>query len=169
MDEKVKIGRITTYHGLKGCLKMYPYFDFPERVSSLKDVFVDDNSYTIEEAKRAGTLWLVKLQGLNSRDDAELLKGKEISIPADERFPLPEGHYYVDDIVGLKVYEDTGRYLGLIREILHTGANDIYVINCPPEDVGLPKEILFPALKQLVVSVSLKEKKVVVKTPEGLY
>ncbi len=169
MTEKVKIGRITSFHGLKGNLKMYPYFDFPERIASLTDVFIDDVPYAVEEAKRAGQLWLIKLAGLDSRDAALSLKGKEVTIPAKERFTLPEGHYYVDDIVGLQVYEDTGRYLGLIREVLQTGANDIYVIDCPSEAGDLPQEILFPALKHLVAGISLKDKKVVVKTPEGLF
>ncbi len=68
----------------------------------------------------------------------------------------------------MRVFEETGRDLGRIKEVLKTGANDIYVVACPAADEGLPAEFLFPALRHLVVEISLEEKKMVVKIPEGL-
>lgn len=168
-EEKIRVGRITASHGVKGFVKMSPYFDYPERIRSLKRVFIGDTAYNLVEVKGTGPVWLVKFAGIDSREDAQPLLGKDLCIPKEERYPLPDGSYYVDDIVGLDVYEDTGRYLGRISEVLQTGANDIYVISCPSEDLGLPKQILFPALQKLVVSFCLEKRKMAVKIPEGLY
>jgi 16S rRNA processing protein RimM len=168
-EEKIKVGRITAFHGVKGFVKMSPYFDFPARIHALKRVFIGDTAYNLAEVKGTGPVWLVKFAGVDTREDAEPLMGKELSVPREERYPLPDGSYYVDDIVGLDVYEDTGRHLGRISEVLQTGANDIYVINSPGESAGLPRQILFPALQKLVVSFSLEKKKIVVRIPEGLF
>ena len=168
MAEKVSIGRIRGYHGLKGYVRMQPYFDFPGRVKALSRVYVEEALYTLEDIREAGQAWLVKFEGLNTREEAEVLQGKEVRVPQEERFPLPSGHFYVDDLVGMEVYQDTGRFLGRIKEVLKTGANDVYVIQSPPDAGELPKEILFPALKHLVVSFELQEKKAVVRIPEGL-
>jgi len=169
MPDKVSIGRIRGYHGVKGYLKMHPYFSFPGRVEALTQVFIGDIPYTLEHIAGRGGLWFLKLRGLESREQAEHLMGKEVMVPQEERFPLPPDHYYVDDLVGLHVYEESGRYLGSIREVLLTGANDVYVIATPPGTEGLPGEILFPALKSLVRSIDVKNRKAVVQIPEGLF
>ncbi len=169
MSDKVSIGRIRGFHGLKGHVKLHPYFSFPQRMESVKKVFVEGIPYTLEAASRRGEMWLVKFQGLESREDVEHLQGKEAAVPKEERFPLPQDHFYVDDLVGLSVYEESGRFLGRIKEVLQTGANDVYAIESPPEAQELPREILLPALKRLVLELSLEEKKVVVKIPEGLF
>ncbi len=168
MSGKVSIGRIRGYHGIKGHVKMQPYFSFAERMEAVEKVWVAGSPYRLESARLQGSIWVLKFWGLDSREDAEALQGKEAFVPQEERFPLPEDHYYVDDLVGLEVYEETGRFLGKIRDVLLTGANDVYVISPPPQAEGLPGEILFPALKHLVVEMNLPEGKVVVKILEGL-
>jgi 16S rRNA processing protein RimM len=169
MPDKVSIGRIRGYHGVKGYLKLHPYFRFPERAETLSQVFVGDLPYAVEHIAGRGSLWLVKFRGLENREQAAHLQGQEVMVPREERFPLPPDHFYVDDLVGLRVYEESGRYLGSIREVLLTGANDVYVIATPPGAEGLPAEILFPALKSLVRSVDLEGGKVVVQIPAGLF
>ena len=169
MEERIRIGKITSFHGVKGYVKMYPYVHQHRRVETLKHVYIEDLLCSIEDIKLSGGQWLLKLEGLDSREDAREVMGKEITIPESERFPLPDGHYYVDDMVGMAVYEAGGGFLGTITDVLTTGANDIYIISCPKDEPHLPREILFPALKHLVESISMEEKKMVVRIPEGLF
>jgi 16S rRNA processing protein RimM len=131
-DWDVAVGRILGAHGLRGLLRVLPLTDVPDRHKTLKRVLVravrtertfDIVSVTV--AKRA--LWLVRLEGIDDRTAAEGLQGATMFIREDELPPLPEGRYYVHQIIGLKVVTVGGRELGTISEVLPTGANDVYV------------------------------------------
>ncbi|HHX77584.1 MAG TPA: 16S rRNA processing protein RimM [Firmicutes bacterium] len=167
-DEEVfvSLGKVTSPHGVKGIVKVFPYFDFPERMASLNKVVIEGKEYFLKNRSRLKQFWLLELEGVNSREDAEKLAGKEITVPKTQRFPLPQDAYYIDDIIGMNVYEESGRMLGKIEAIKKTRANDIYIIKTVDED--LPGELYFPALRQFVKHISLEEKKMVVIMPEGL-
>ena len=106
---------------------------------------------------------LLKLDSVDDRTSAERLRGKSLSVPANEVPPLPEGTYYHYQLIDLDVYTREGERLGAVREILATGANDVYVVGRPEA-----KDLLIPALKGVVVCVDLAAGRMIVRLPEGL-
>lgn len=171
MTEMAVIGKIIKAHGVRGELKAYPYSDFPERVSSLSRVFLErggtDRAYQVQHAFVHGRFWVFSLEGVTNPDEAELLRGALVKIPLAERVPLPEGAYYLDELIGLEVYTVEGRLLGRLSEVLQTGSNDVYVV-----DKGAPgkgsSQVLLPALKTVVVHIDTVRKRMEVALPEGL-
>lgn len=171
MTEMAVIGKIIKAHGVRGELKVHPYSDFPERVSSLRRVFLEnggtDKAYQVLYAFVHGRFWVLSLEGVTNPDEAELLRGALLKIPLAERVPLPEDSYYLDELIGLEVYTVEGRFLGHLCEVLQTGSNDVYVV-----DKGEPGrgsgQVLIPALKTVVVRIDPVRKRMEVLLPEGL-
>lgn len=165
------IGKIIKAHGVRGELKVHPYSDFPERVRSLTRVFLEsggtDKPYQVLSAFVHGRFWVLSLEGVTNPDEAEPLRGTLVKIPLAERVPLPEGTYYLDELIGMEVYTAEGLYLGRLSEVLQTGSNDVYVVN--GEDTGKgPRQILIPALKSVVVYLDPVRKRMEIIPPEGL-
>lgn len=153
----VQVGRVLGAHGLRGLVRVLPLTDVPDRHRTLKQVMVrtarTQQLLTIERAAPAGKgLWLVKFEGLDDRTAAEKLKGAELFVSDDDLPPLPEGQYYIHQIVGLQVRTVEGRDLGPVTEVLHTGANDVYVTGAGllPATDEVIKEIDLPAGTMLV-------------------
>lgn len=169
MQNKIIIGKIVGSHGIKGYVKVIYFTEFPERIDVLEYAIIEDEEYKIEDSSNFKNMWLLKLEGINTRDEAEKLYSKDVKIHKEDRMPLAEGNYYIDDIIGLKVVDESGSVIGYIKEVLKTGANDVFVIKPYPGSKNLPNEILFPALKHLVKKISFTEKEIIVEIPEGLY
>lgn len=147
----MQVGRILGPHALRGLLRVLPLTDVPDRHQTLKRVLVrtalgektfDITSVTV--AQRG--LWLVRLEGIEDRTAAEGLKGAGMFIREKELPPLPEGRYYVHQIVGLRVVTVDGRELGPVTEVLPTGANDVYVTAAG----------LLPATDEIIKQVDLQ-------------
>ena len=163
-DNLITIGKIVAPHGVRGDLRVIPLTDFPERFRSLKSICLDDGTkLVVEGVKYHKQFVLLKIQGLDSINSVEALRGKLIKITQDELVKLPEGQYYQFQILGLKVYTESGEYLGTITDILQTGSNDVYVT----EQEGKPP-ILIPALKQVVLNIDISAGKIIVKLQEEL-
>ncbi|MCS7173899.1 MAG: ribosome maturation factor RimM [Armatimonadetes bacterium] len=162
---KLRIGTITRPHGLRGEVRVLPDTDFPDRFQTLRRVFVagpeGEVPYEVESVRPHGRFFLVRLRGVEGREAAEALRGRELRIPQEEAPPLPEGTYYVADILGLEVRTPEGKVLGRVREVLRTGANDVYV-------VAGDREILLPAIEDVVQEVNLEERCMVVRLLPGL-
>lgn len=145
-DYDVQVGRILGPHGLRGLVRVLPLTDVPDRHRTLKQVMVRvgasgtsaptrvaptrrlEQVMTIERAEPSGKgLWLVKFEGIEDRTAAEKLKGGEMFIRDEDLPPLPEGQYYVHQVIGLQVRTVDGRDLGPVTDVLQTGANDVYV------------------------------------------
>lgn len=163
----INVGKIVGTHGYKGTMKVELLTDFPERFKQLKRIKVQAKSgvkdYVIESANMQSTLLLIKLQGIESKEEAQLFRGALLSVREDEAFPLPEGSYYHFQLIGLEVMDHSKGLLGKITDILETGANDVYVIDSP--EYG---EILLPAIKQVIKEVDLNEGIMRVELLEGL-
>jgi 16S rRNA processing protein RimM len=128
----VVIGRVVKAHGVQGWVRVLPLANAASRLQSLSAFRLclptgDLIEGKIEAVRLAGQTALVKLAGLSGRDAAEALVGATLNIQPSMREPLPEGQYYVDQILGLRVMTTDGEDLGVIREVLETGANDVYV------------------------------------------
>jgi 16S rRNA processing protein RimM len=165
------IGKIVKAHGIRGELKVQPYSDFPERVGLLTRVYLDaggaDKAYQVLKASVHGRFWLISLEGVNNPEQAEQLSGTLVKIPLAERIPLPEGTYYLDELIGLDVYTVEGQLLGCLSEVLQTGSNDVYVVSSGEPGKGA-KQILIPALRSVVVHLDPQQKRMEVALPEGL-
>jgi len=117
----------------------------------------------IEQVRFSKQFVLLKFKGIDNMDRAENLRGGRIIISDSEALPLGEDEYYVRDLYGMKVVADTGEHLGMVEDILRTGANDVYVVR-PIEG----KDILIPAVKQYIISIDVPKQEMVVHLVEGL-
>ena len=165
MDDEwnVVIGEVLSPFGRKGEVKVRPQTDFPEHFERLNEVYVGKEKVggrllKIEKAWRHKRAIVVKFAGFDDISTAETLRGSEIRIRESELMPLAEGEYYVHDIVGLDVVTTEGEHLGKVREVLHSPANDVYITD----------RAMIPAVREFVVSIDLREKRIVVRPVEGL-
>lgn len=161
-QERVTIGKIVAPHGVRGDVRILPLTDMPNRFNRLKTVYLDDGRLLeVTAAKSHKQTIILKFAGLEDRNAVEALKGRLLQVDRADAAPLPQGHYYVFDLLGLTVEEENGLVLGKVADVLKTGANDVYVI---AGDNG--KEILIPAIKEVVRRISLEEGRMVVKLQE---
>ena len=167
MVTRFRVGVITGTHGLRGEVKVYPTTDDPARFLDLEQVILET-----EREKRVLKLRSVKFfkkfvilgfEGMDRIEDVERLKGAELLIPREDAYELEEGEYFIPDLLGLKVVTDDARELGVIRDVIETGANNVYVVK--NED---GKEILIPAIPQCILEVSLEEGRMTVHLLPGL-
>ncbi len=166
-DELVSIGKIVGTFGYKGAVKVLPLTDFPERFKKLKEVRLCQGDQieiiTVEETKPHNELFVLKLKGIESKEAAFAYKNALLKITEDETYPLPEGYYYHFQLQGMQVYDSKRGYLGILADVLETGANDVYVVNA--DKYG---EILIPAIKQVIKQVDVENKTMQVELLEGL-
>jgi 16S rRNA processing protein RimM len=169
----LQIGRIVNTHGLKGELRVVPLTDDPDRFSGMTEVNVESKgsikSYGIESVKFHKSFVILKLKGIDDINDAEALKESYLIVDRKDAVKLPENSFFICDIIGLKVYDEKGDFLGNVAEVLSTGSNDVYVVR---ENKTVPgekrKDILIPALKTVVREVSLENGTMKVTIPKGL-
>ncbi|MBW6463578.1 MAG: ribosome maturation factor RimM [Dethiobacteria bacterium] len=168
-NSEVAVGKVLSPHGVGGQVKVYPYSDFPERVTLLKEVdLVSESgreSITVEQGSLYGRFWLVKFAGINNREDAARLCGSLIVIAKDDRLPLPKGSFYHDQLVGLEVYDTGGVFIGEIIDIITTGGHDLFIVQQKHRE---NKQILIPAVNKFILEVKMAENTVIVKLPDGL-
>ncbi|HHW14300.1 MAG TPA: 16S rRNA processing protein RimM [Firmicutes bacterium] len=167
----VAIGEVASPCGLRGEVHVVPLTDFPERFRSTRQVLLGKPGeepagppVKVERVRLQGRGVVVKLAGVDSPEAARLLRGRLLFVPREEVAPLPEGRFYVFDLVGLTVFDEAGRVLGELVEVLDRPANDVFVVR--PTDGG--PGILVPALKSVVRQVDLAEGRMVVRLLPGL-
>lgn len=167
MVEYFEIGQIANTHGIKGELKIVPLTDDPERYGKLKWVYVDNrgilNKYNIESVRYFKNFVILKFREIIDMTSAEKLKGLMIKIDRKDAVKLPNDTYFICDLIGCEVAEENGNIVGVIKNILKTGSNDVYVVE--GENI---KEILIPALKSVVKDISIENKRIIVSLPKGL-
>lgn len=168
METMFTVGKIVNTHGVKGELKIVPTTDDPKRFKKLKDIYVERKElkkYNIEAVRFHKDFVLLKLEGIDDMNAAELLKGSTLKIDRKDSLPLKKDEYYISDLYDLGVYtEEDARYLGDIVDIIYTGSNDVYVVKNPETK----KELLLPAIKQVVKVVDIEAGKMIVHLLEGL-
>lgn len=163
--EYLRIGKIVNTQGIKGEVRVIPLTEDLNRFYDLEYVYLDDIKLVrleIEYVKFHKNFALLKFKGINDMNQAEKLKENYILIDRKDAIKLPEGSYFVCDILGLSVYDINNCYMGKIIDIISTGSNDVYTVR------DNEKEILVPALKSVIKQIDIKEGKVVVDLPEGL-
>ena len=156
------VGYILAPWGIRGEVKVEVVTDFPERFAPRKVVYLNTRPLEIESCHPHKQHLVVKLATIDSVEDAEKLRGQDLTIPRSELYPLPEGQYYTFQIIGLKVVTTEGELLGHITEIMTTGSNDVYIVE------GKRGEILIPAIEDVVKSIDLQKGEVVIEAIKGL-
>jgi 16S rRNA processing protein RimM len=175
------IGRVVRAHGLRGEVSVTILTEFPERFKTTEWVYLGNEfeatPYRLESYRWHKKNILLTLASVTDRTQAEELKGQLVQVPVEEAVPLPEGAYYLYQLIGLEAITTTGQRLGVITDILETGANDVYVVknnavgNNGIENNGLAskeREILLPAIADVVKSVDLEKGQIIVEVIDGL-
>ena len=164
-----EIGTIVKPQGIRGELRVFPTTDDPARFNFLvgEEILLrlgnTERQYKLQQARQQKNLVIIKLDGVDDRNMAETLVRGIILIPDEKALPLEEGEYFVRDLIGLNVVDETGQHIGKIDDVLQTNANDVYVI-----DTGEGDSFMIPAIKNVIQSVSLTEKKMTIHMMEGL-
>lgn len=168
MSRLIRIGQVITTQGINGEVRVLPLTDFPERFNSLAEVLISRQGslqkLVIEGVRQHKHFVIIKFSGYDSPEAAAALRGVFLQIPEEQVMPLPEGHYYFFQLVGMTVVTTSGRVLGKIAEILQTGSNDVYLVR----DETDHREILIPALKSVVRQIDLETGVMQVDLPPGL-
>ena len=160
MQKRLEVGQIVNTFGIKGEVKVTPFTDDINRFDNLKKVYVktrkEDKLYKVEGVRYHKNMVLLKLEGIENPEQAELLKNAYLEIDREDAIPLKEGQYFIVDLIGLDVYTDEGDLLGKVDDIYNTGANDIYVVK---DELG--KQILLPGIKDVIKEVILDDRIIV--------
>ena len=161
------IGRIVRAHGVQGEVSMTVLTEFPERFETTKQVYlgneVEATPYTLEGYRWHKQNLLLTLAGVNDRTEAEKLRNLLVQVPVEEAVPLPEGEFYLYQLVGLKVVTASGQPLGHLVDVLETGANNVYVV----ED-ATGKQLLLPAIAEVVKTIDFEQRQMTVELLDGL-
>lgn len=167
MEEYLEIGQIVNTNGLKGMLKIKPFTDDITRFEDLEFVYIQKGQEliekNIEEVKYVKNMVLLKLEGIDNIDEAEKYRNLYIKINKKDIGDIPEDSYLIVDMLKCNVYTDEDKLLGKMVDVLTTGSNDVYVVKT---ESG--KEILLPAIKEVVKDINIQNKKIIVKLMDGL-
>lgn len=168
MVDLLQVGVITSTHGIKGEVKVFPTTDDPARYSYLKEVILDTGKEKID-LKVSGVKYfkqyvIVKFKGIDDINDIEKYKGSTLWVTRENAVPLEENEYFIADLIGLKVITDKGEEFGELTDVMQTGANDVYVVETYKDN----KEVLLPVIDECVLDVDLEKGIVTVHIMEGL-
>lgn len=165
--EWITIGQILKPHGYCGFVKVQPMTDVSHRFSDLKRVWLEwpdsrRQEVQVEEWRSSPGVQLMKVQTIQNPEDAESLRGAYILVPRSDVPPLPEGQYYVFELIGLQVLTESGDDIGEVQDVMSLPANDVYVVQ------GRYGEVLIPTTRDIIVSIDLAAKRLIIRPIPGL-
>ncbi len=169
MVQNFQVGTITSTHGLKGEVKVFPSTEDMRRFDDLKgktvvlDPDTKNTELVIEGVKYFKNQVILKFKGLDRIEDVERLRKSEIFISREDAIPLEDGEYYIADIFGMKVWDEDDNFLGEITDVLQTGANDVYVVHADGR-----KDLLIPGIPPVVLDMNIEEGTMKIHLLEGL-
>lgn len=168
MENTLRVGVISSTHGVRGEVKVYPTTDDANRFKKLKTVILDKGrgeqmTLTIESVKFFKNMVILKFKEFNDINEIEKYKGHDLLIHRDQAVKLGKDENFIVDLIGLKVVTDEGQDFGIMKDVLQTGANDVYII-----EGKNGKEYLFPAIKQCILDVDLENQVMTVHILDGL-
>lgn len=167
MEDLFQVGAVTSTHGLRGEVKVYPTTDDPERFYKLKEVILDTGkeqlTLKITHARLAKQMVILKFAGINDINEVEKYKGSKLYVTRENALELGEDEYYFADLAGLRAETEEGQLLGTVKDILQTGANDVYVIEREHQ-----ADLLIPAIKDCVRQIDIEGGRMVVHLLPGL-
>lgn len=167
MERYLEIGQIVNTFGIKGQVKVNPFTEDIKKFDKLNEIYVEKKKelqlFQIENVNYNKHTVILKLKGIDTIEQAEEYRNCYIKIDREKEEKLPEGVYYIVDLLGLDVYTDEGKLLGKVDDIYNTGSNDIYVVK---DELG--KQILLPGIEEVLKQVDLENKKIIVHIIDGL-
>ena len=152
MEQMLRVGVITSTHGVRGEVKVFPTTDDAKRFKNLKQVILDGKEpleLSIEQVKFFKNMVILKFRGYDSINDVETWRQRDLMITRDQAVELKENEYFITDLIGLSVADDKGLELGTVKDVLVTGANDVYVV-----ELKNGKELLLPAIGDCILEVN---------------
>lgn len=165
------LGKIVRPHGVRGEMSLKILTDFPERIADLDAVYLGSSAYDeagateheVLSTRRHREQLLIKLSDIPTRDEAALQRGKLLMVTLADAVPLEEGEFYLYQIIGAEVVSEDGEVLGTLKEVLETGANDVYVVTG-----GMRGEVLLPDIPEVILDVDVNAQRITVALPPGL-
>lgn len=166
-DDYLQVGVITTTHGIRGEVKVFPTTDDPARFEELKQVMLDTGRallpLEIQNVKYFKQYVILKFKGIDNINDIEKYTKCPLLVSREDAVELEEDEYFMADMIGMNVYTDEGEEFGKLTDIMETGANDVYVIST--ESHG---EVLIPAIKDCILDINTEEHKMIIHLINGL-
>lgn len=163
MDSLMELGYVNNVRGLRGEIKVIHYCDYKEFFEEVDSVLIKNTEYEIEAIKYYKDQVVLKLSGVDTVEAAEALKNQTVYARKSDLPPLPEGVFYISDMIGVKAYLEDGTYVGEITDVIQNGPTDI--IELKTED---GKEILIPRVEEFVPYLSVTDKKMTITPIDGL-
>jgi 16S rRNA processing protein RimM len=164
------LGEILRPHGIRGELRMRVLTDYPERIPELEQVYVGDSpdsprphTYAVQHLRMHQGYGLLKLKGIDSRDQADLLRQMLVMVALEDAVPLEDGEFYLYQLIGMHVRTLENITLGTIVDVLETAANDVYVVDSPSHG-----EVLIPVTEETILQTNIEQGFVLVRLPDGL-
>lgn len=168
MEQFLKVGIITSTHGIRGDVKVYPTTDSPDRFLSVEQVWLkpagkeEKTLLEIAQVRFQKNMVLLRFRGFDSINDVEQFRGAELYVDREHAAPLGENEYYIADLLGMQVYTDEDEMLGTLKDVLETGANDVYIVDTPKG------ELMIPAIRQCILHVDVEQGRMTVHLLPGL-
>ena len=167
MEQLFQVGVIYSTHGVRGEVKVFPTTDDVKRFKKLKKVILDTGKeqlpLEIEGVKFFKQFVILKFRGIDNINDIEKYKGKSLLVDREHAVKLKKDEYFIADMIGMDVFTEDGELFGALKDVMETGANDVYII-----EMSDGKEVLVPAIKQCILDVDIENRKMVIHLLEGL-
>lgn len=167
MEQLLQVGVISSIHGVRGEVKVFPTTDDVKRFKKLKKVILDTGKeqlpLEIEGVKFFKQFVILKFRGIDNINDIEKYKGKSLLVDREHAVKLKKDEYFIADMIGMDVFTEEGELFGALKDVMETGANDVYII-----EMTDGKEVLVPAIKQCILDVDIENRKMVIHLLEGL-
>lgn len=166
MEEFLRVGVISSTHGIRGEVKVFPTTDDPARFKKLKKVLLDTGKerldMEIQSVKFFKQFVIVKFRGVDNINDIERYKGKSLLVPRGDAPALEENEYYIADLIGMEVFAGE-EHFGVLKDVMETGANEVYIV-----DSDRHGEVLIPAIRDCILDVNVKDGIMKIRLLDGL-
>ena len=171
MEERLKVGIISSTHGVRGEVKVFPTTDDVKRFRRLKEVILEtgreERVLEIEGVKFFKQFVILKFRGIDNINDIEKYKGRSLMVPREDAVKLEKDEYFIADLIGMDVYTDEeisdGQRFGVLKDVMETGANEVYII-----DSDKYGEVLVPAIRQCILDVDVEKRVMRIHLMNGL-
>lgn len=164
MNDRIKVGKITTAVGIKGEVKVYPYTDDPERFEELASVYAGDDVMKIDKVRYQKNLVILKFNGVDDRNAAEALRDRFLTIDRSDLRELDENEYFIFDLIGLEAVDQEGVHIGEVTDVIQNTAQDLYEVKM---DDG--RKYLVPAVYEIVTDIDIENGIMKINPIEGLF
>ena len=167
MEKLLQVGVITSTHGIRGEVKVFPTTDDPKRFKKLKQVILDTGKekrdLEVESVKFFKQFVILKFKGIDNINEVERYKRCPLLVTRDHAVPLQEDEYFIADMIGMQVVTEDGPLFGTLKDVIETGANDVYIIESSEHG-----EVLVPAIKECILDINIEEQKMQIHLMDGL-